>query len=238
MDQFHHDEGLVFDVGMNHGADAAFYAAKGFRVLSIEANPASVEIAQDRYKDLFDSGKLQVLNVALAEQEGVLTFYVCNEESGKSTTSQKLVRQLEHVGFSFTTIEVPCRNIRDILVEWGVPHYMKIDIEGCDFELVRQLGDIGAKPLNISIEAGIYRFDALLEKLSEMGYSEFQLISQRGVPAQREPGTGGKALQYRRSSPSGIRDCSGRTCPRPGSTAPRFVNRSRRSGPSTASCED
>lgn len=194
MEDFNHEESLIFDVGMNHGADAAFYAEKGFDVLSIEANPASIDIARERYKSYFDSGKMNVLNVALAEQDGTLTFYVCNEESGKSTTSRELVGQLEHVGFSFKTIEVPCTHIGNILSDWGVPYYMKIDIEGYDIDLVRQLKDLGVKPSYISVEVDIYKFDGLMKLLKEMGYTEFQLVSQGSVPAQREPEAGGEGI--------------------------------------------
>jgi hypothetical protein len=34
---------LIYDVGMCDGADTAFYLAKGFRVIAIEANPTLVE---------------------------------------------------------------------------------------------------------------------------------------------------------------------------------------------------
>ena len=32
-------EDLIYDIGMNHGEDTAYYLSKGFRVIAIEANP-------------------------------------------------------------------------------------------------------------------------------------------------------------------------------------------------------
>ena len=34
---------LIYDVGMHNGADTAFYLAKGFRVVAVEANPELVQ---------------------------------------------------------------------------------------------------------------------------------------------------------------------------------------------------
>ena len=37
------DDDLIFDVGLHHGDDAAYYLSKGFRVVGIEANPQLAE---------------------------------------------------------------------------------------------------------------------------------------------------------------------------------------------------
>ncbi|WP_372675294.1 FkbM family methyltransferase [Aquicoccus sp.] len=92
MNGFQDHDDLIYDVGMNHGADAAFYCAQGFRVLSIEAKPASVTTVRQRHTAFFESGQLQVMNVALAEEPGKLQFHVCNEESGKSRGRSKAAR--------------------------------------------------------------------------------------------------------------------------------------------------
>ena len=41
---FHND--LIYDLGVNRGEDCAFYLAKGFRVVGIEANPSLYDVAR------------------------------------------------------------------------------------------------------------------------------------------------------------------------------------------------
>lgn len=191
MTKFPCCDDLIFDIGMNHGADAAYYAKKGFRVLSIEANPNSVEIAKSRYDSLIGPGKITILNKALSnESSGHIDLFVCNEESGKTTVVPEMVKRLEHVGFTFTHVEVPCTNILTVISEWGIPYYMKIDIEGWDNKLLQNLSDSKIKPKYLSVELSIREYEDTISLLSGLGYSEFQLVSQKGVPSQSEPTSG------------------------------------------------
>src|SRR5690348_14857053 len=43
-------DGLIYDVGLCDGDDTAFYLAKGFRVVAVEANPALVAAAKQRFE--------------------------------------------------------------------------------------------------------------------------------------------------------------------------------------------
>src|SRR5208337_928274 len=68
---------LIYDVGMHHGDDTAFYLHQGFRVLAIEADPQLVEAAIRRFRSKLSSGRLTILNVGVAETAGTGTFWIC-----------------------------------------------------------------------------------------------------------------------------------------------------------------
>ena len=55
---------LIIDVGMHDGTDTAYYLAKGFRVVAVEANPALVRAAQDRFSVEIDEGRLAIIAAA------------------------------------------------------------------------------------------------------------------------------------------------------------------------------
>lgn len=63
---------LIIDVGMHNGQDTAFYLAKGFDVVALEANPVLVDAARIRFASEIESGQLQILPEAIAETEGTL----------------------------------------------------------------------------------------------------------------------------------------------------------------------
>ncbi len=61
---------LIYDVGFHHGEDTEFYLAKGFKVVAIEAHPGLYRAGLEKFADHIESGRLVLLNLAVAE-----TFY-------------------------------------------------------------------------------------------------------------------------------------------------------------------
>ncbi len=77
---------LIYDVGMNNGDDTAYYLAKGFRVVAIEADPFLVQDVSPRFQQEITAGRLTILNVGVSDAEGTFPFYVCDTH-----------REVEHV---------------------------------------------------------------------------------------------------------------------------------------------
>lgn len=72
-------------------------------------------------------------------------------------------------------ISLPIRTFDGIVAEYGVPYFLKIDIERAGYVCLKSLsGDI---PQYLSFEAGRDSFDMLL-MLASRGYSRFSLIRQ------------------------------------------------------------
>ena len=175
---------LIYDVGMNNGDDTAFYLHQGFRVIAIEADPQLVDAAMHRFRSELTSGRLTILNVGVAETAGTGKFWICEGISDWNSFHQKISSRLGH---KHHAIEIETRPFRDILDEYGVPFYLKIDIEGNDCLCVRDLAGRLLPPF-ISVEAenagdneNLSETDALanLSLLHEAGYHRFKLISQR-----------------------------------------------------------
>ena len=55
---------LILDVGMYDGTDTAYYLSMGFRVLAVEANPALVAQAAERFEREIRDGRLTILHRA------------------------------------------------------------------------------------------------------------------------------------------------------------------------------
>ena len=61
---------LIYDIGMNNGDDTAYYLQRGFRVIAVEANPALVSQAIQRFEREVAEDRLVVLTSVLPSSQG------------------------------------------------------------------------------------------------------------------------------------------------------------------------
>jgi FkbM family methyltransferase len=165
------DSRLVYDVGGYDGSDTAHYLSLGYRVICIEAAPHLAEQISKRFHREIIEGQCNVLNVAIGTENGNATFYLSSLGFWNSFDRSMASRR----GCRVTEISVPTRTFDSILVEYGVPYFLKIDIEGADNICLKALG--GDLPQYVSFEAGRDSSELIL-MLSHLGYSRFSLISQ------------------------------------------------------------
>ena len=165
-----YDPDLVYDVGMNNGDDTAYYLWRGFRVLAIEANPNLVPNAAMRFAREIRTGRLMILNVGIAAEENVLSFWICEPDSRLSSFDRRLA-SLDG-SCPHHEIRVPCRRFRSLLEQFGVPLYVKVDIQGSDALCVKNL-DPQQLPKFISVSDV-----SLLDLLHKRGFKYFKCITQ------------------------------------------------------------
>ena len=181
---------LIYDVGAHKGEDAEFYLLKGFRVVAIEAVPALCDAIRVRLGSYLEAGQLTLINAAVAERVGPITFFTNQRISVYGTTSETWAKRNELFGAPSNKVTVTGLRFIDVLAEHGVPYYLKIDIEGSDLLCLHALKSFPSRPKFVSIEsATVHWADAIAEfsLLRELGYSRFKLVQQRDVPKQRCP---------------------------------------------------
>ncbi len=164
---------LIYDVGMHNGDDTAYYLHRGFRVLAIDANPQACADARGRFQEELSSGRLTILNVGITAEPGPRDFWICEANSEWSSFDRQIASRN---GLPHHSIQVPCRSFAAILEQYGVPYYLKVDIEGHDLVCLDALRGQGDLPVYISSEIG--RFEEALETLIDLGYTGYKCISQ------------------------------------------------------------
>lgn len=184
------DSGLIFDLGLHKGEDSEFYLKKGFRVVAVEALSKLCHTASERLKSYVESGQLVIVNAAIAESDGPITFYENQKLSLWGTTRPAVARAFADLGAGSTEITVEGLTFSSLLRRFGIPYYMKIDIEGSDVLCLESLLQFKAKPKFISIESNKTSWSELLrefELLTALGYSRFKLFNQRNIWQSRCP---------------------------------------------------
>lgn len=164
---------LIFDIGANNGDDAAFYLAKGFNVIAVEADPVLCAAMAQRFAAEIKSGALIIENVGVAGETGKLDFYV-NSYSEWSSFDKDSKATSEN---THKTITIPTIPMVDLIVRHGTPYYLKIDIEG--FEKVAIGTLVAGDPMPDYLSFEICRdWTAITDTLESYGYRSFTVVRQ------------------------------------------------------------
>jgi FkbM family methyltransferase len=187
---------LVYDVGMHRGEDTDFYLRRGFDVVGVEANPDLVQMLLEKFQPELRSGQLTIIGKAINDRPGRAKFLV-SSKSVWGTLSRDFADRNATLGASAHEIEVECVRFTDILREFGIPYYLKIDIEGCDSLCLDALGEFSQRPCYLSVEScatspGCGFRDTLkeLQKLRALGYRRFKYVDQTVIPDRNDNLTG------------------------------------------------
>jgi FkbM family methyltransferase len=163
---------LIYDVGMNDGDDTAYYLHEGYRVVAVEVDPTLIEQARERFAGPIREGRLELVQAAIGPRRETAQFWICEGKSVWNSFDRQIASREGH---SCHSIDVESRPFRDLLEQYGVPFYLKVDIEGHDTYCITDL-DQRDLPKYVSLEMG-RQLDPLF-MLRDLGYSRFKLITQ------------------------------------------------------------
>ncbi|OAF12262.1 hypothetical protein AYJ54_07175 [Bradyrhizobium centrolobii] len=185
------DETLIYDVGAHKGEDTEFYLRKGFRVVTIEAMPEFCNSIANRFSEHVKSGALSVVNVAVSNSPGNVSFYADDRVSEWGTTNPDWSERNRRFGAGTgRTLTVPAAKLADIFKQHGVPRYCKIDIEGNDLEALASLEGLSELPKFVSIESDKTSWEKLIEEFEtfeKLGYRKYRIMDQSLVSMQTCP---------------------------------------------------
>ncbi|MBB4235102.1 FkbM family methyltransferase [Rhizobium esperanzae] len=165
---------LIYDVGVNDGSDSSYYLGKGFRVVGIEAHPGLAQTLQQRFSSEIAAGRYTLLNLGVADQDGTMPFWVCDDVSEWSSFNRDIASR---DGSRHHEVHVSTRPFIHILAEHGVPYYCKIDIEGNDRFCLDGISPNDA-PAFVSIEMSHRNGSRDLAQLEALGYRRFKILNQ------------------------------------------------------------
>lgn len=162
----------ILDIGVHNGDDSAFYLAKGFKVVGIEANPRLAAAARDRFAAPIAEGRYQLVEAAIAPRAGTIDFIVNLDKDDWSSTDP---RYGARDGTRHERISVPAIVIESVLERHPDIHYLKCDIEGGDLEVLRGMLRSPVRPRYCSFELHDTQY---LAYLAALGYTKFKIVNQ------------------------------------------------------------
>jgi FkbM family methyltransferase len=187
---------LIYDVGFNHGEDTAYYLKKGFRVVAFEAHPRLAEQGRAMFADAARAGRFTMAEGAIISPEDwtagkrEVTFYINDVMTAVGCIDESLANRFAKRGDTTRRVSVAAVDFVGCLRTLGVPHSMKIDIEGSDRFCLESLRHVAERPDFLSCELeriDVSRAHTELDLLVSLGYDAFQIVQQSQVPWQKVP---------------------------------------------------
>jgi FkbM family methyltransferase len=176
-------EDLIYDIGMCDGSDTAYYLFRGYRVLAVDANPKLIDQARTRFAKEIAGNRLTLLNVGIGSSAGTATFWI--SEGAEWSSFERSIASRD--GAKHSPVSVDVVTFESLLAKYGVPHYLKIDIEGRDHVCVDGLRGTTTLPTYISVESECVgdgqtlseeQVTEMLSRLRNIGYRRFKLVAQ------------------------------------------------------------
>jgi FkbM family methyltransferase len=182
-----YDPNLIYDVGLHLGEDSEYYLKKGFRVIAFEANPELVDACKRNFIDQINNGQLIIVEGAVAPQNygDTITFYRHSHSVWGTIQPYFNERNWKFWGQPTGTIQVKRIDFGDTVNRYGIPFFLKVDIEGIDRLVLSTLKQFPIRPKHISIESEKVDFSQLeseLKLLRDLGYDKFRAVQQATIP--------------------------------------------------------
>jgi FkbM family methyltransferase len=181
---------LIFDIGANHGSKTEVFLQLGAKVVAVDPDKANQAILEEKFlKYRFTKKPVIVVGKAVSDKDGLETFWVDEPGSGKNTLNQKWVQILRNdqdrfgkaLGFK-DSIQVETLTLETLISNYGLPFFVKIDIEGHEWSVLNGL----QRPVPyVSFEVNLPEFRdeglqclELLKRLNPRGRFNYTVDSQ------------------------------------------------------------
>jgi hypothetical protein len=155
-----------------------------------------IAYCKERLKKFLDCKQLTIVEGAVVNSDLIdagshtIRFYKNCCASIWGTVNADWAERNARLGAASSVIDVRAISFSDAIVKYGMPYYMKIDIEGWDTVCIESLRDFEERPTYISMESDKMRFENIereIDLLAELGYISFQAIEQSAIPWSQSP---------------------------------------------------
>ncbi len=178
--QFIQKDDLCFDVGAHLGDRSSAWVTLGAKVVGIEPQPKFSAYLAKKFKDADNYINEQV---GVGPEEATATMYISSLFPTLSTLSSKEWRQQINDATPLTisydqTITIDVTTLDNLIIKYGLPSFIKIDVEGYESEVLKGLNHkikcLSFEVLNLKDNV----LENCLEKLVALNYTKFNYSKQ------------------------------------------------------------
>jgi FkbM family methyltransferase len=185
------NDATILDIGLHNGEDSAYYLHLGYSVVGVDANPLLTSHCAERFKNEISDGRMKIVNAGVLKQPGEFIFYRNLQDDGWSSFVQDKGKKRGEC----EEMRIPCVTAQQLIEQHGKPYFMKVDIEGADFQAIESISSATA-PSYVSLE--LSSVDPIIERLIDLGYSSFKFVdgqNYRSTPPIYEDQIGWRLLR-------------------------------------------
>lgn len=166
---------LVFDIGANMGEKASVFLDLGARVVAVEPNPNCVAHLKAH---VAKRGDLTVIAAGCGSEVGRATLNFSGTDKTASLREDWFALSQSETDLQALDVEVV--TLTNLMKDFGVPNYIKIDVEGFESEVLKGLDRLA--PL-LSFEYHLRELEDLqasLSGLERLGAWHYNCIAMNG----------------------------------------------------------
>ena len=191
---------LIFDIGANEGFKTDLFLRLGGRVVAVDPDETNQSILQERFARFrFVRRPVVIVGKAVSDSCSVETMLIDGPGSAVNTLSQKWATTLNsnkarhshgHSGLDFTRRKtVETTTVERLMSIYGVPIFIKIDVEGYELNVIRGL----QRPVPyLSFEVNLPEFRSeglqcvdILGRLAAAGQFNYAVECEQGLALKR-----------------------------------------------------
>jgi FkbM family methyltransferase len=161
---------VVFDIGANIGTMTRVFASEGAKVIAVEPNPDCIRhIERTTSRDT-----VEVLQAAVGEVNGLGVIRISDRKDKMSSLSAEWREAVakdnrDYAGMWKREITVPVITLDTLIHRYGLPFYIKIDVEGYEEHVLRGLSGL---PALLSLEFNRLLLEPILRALDSAVFAE------------------------------------------------------------------
>jgi FkbM family methyltransferase len=191
---------LVFDIGANEGFKTDLFLRLGAKVVAIEPDETNQSILRERFAHFrLVQMPLVIVGKAVSDKSTQETMWIDGAGSAVNTLSQKWASSLKanktrqtyaHCGLNFAQHKtVETTTVEELMSAYGVPIFIKIDVEGYELNVIRGL----QRPVPyLSFEVNLPEFRSeglecveILGRLAAAGGFNYAVDCEQGLVLER-----------------------------------------------------
>jgi FkbM family methyltransferase len=129
---------LIIDIGANQGNKTLIFERLANKVISVDPDKENYRILNSRFGQ---NKGIKIVNKAVGEKEGEATFFIFGDKDAYNTISekQKEIVSNDRDAKPIGSYKVQITTLQQLVDEFGIPDYVKIDVEGYEKNVIQGL---------------------------------------------------------------------------------------------------
>jgi FkbM family methyltransferase len=169
---------IAFDIGANIGQTVDELLPNYDKIICFEPNPSLVTVIKNKF---FNNDKVTIEELGLSDKTETKKFNISNSHV-VSTFSEDWINnsRFTNVYNWDTSIDVKTTTLDEVIDKYGIPYFIKIDVEGYEYEVLKGLTKL-LDNTYFAFEWAEEQYEIVnktVKYLKELGYNNFSYTYQ------------------------------------------------------------